>query len=242
MADLTVSQPVDDLLACANAAAMRTQLGLAIGTDVQAYDADLDTWAGVTPSADGQSLVSAANYAAMRALLGAEVSVLAETVTPVDVVGTVTETTIYTHSIAGNAMGATGEVQVELQVDFLNSSGVNRSFTLRIKLGSTTLYADACLAVGTSANRRAVSLSFKIKNTATNAQVLTGDFTMSSATAPTTGTGNISSAAAISSCFQGSASEDTTSAKTLTVTVENSNNSASLSTRLLTGTTLLAVA
>lgn len=44
--------------------------GLEIGTDVQAYDADLDTWAGLTPSANAQSLVTAANYAAMRTLLG----------------------------------------------------------------------------------------------------------------------------------------------------------------------------
>lgn len=44
----------------------------AIGVSVQAYDADLDTWAGLTPSANAQSLVTAANYAAMRALLDLE--------------------------------------------------------------------------------------------------------------------------------------------------------------------------
>lgn len=42
----------------------------AIGVTVQAYDADLTTWAGLTPSANAQSLVTAANYAAMRTLLG----------------------------------------------------------------------------------------------------------------------------------------------------------------------------
>lgn len=55
-----------------DAATARTNLGLAIGTDVQAYDADLATWAGLTPSANAQSLVTAANYAAMRALLDLE--------------------------------------------------------------------------------------------------------------------------------------------------------------------------
>lgn len=38
----------------------------------QATDADLTTWAGLTPSANAQSLISAANYAAMRALLDLE--------------------------------------------------------------------------------------------------------------------------------------------------------------------------
>ena len=49
---------------------VRTTLGLVIGTNVQAWDAQLDTWATVTPSANGQSLVSAVDYSAMRTLLG----------------------------------------------------------------------------------------------------------------------------------------------------------------------------
>lgn len=46
--------------------------GLSFAGGALTLDADLQTWAGVTPSANGQSLVSAANYAAMRALLDVE--------------------------------------------------------------------------------------------------------------------------------------------------------------------------
>jgi hypothetical protein len=47
-------------------------LGLVIGTNVQAYDSDLTTWAGLTPTANAQSIITAANYAAMRTLLDLE--------------------------------------------------------------------------------------------------------------------------------------------------------------------------
>lgn len=67
---IATSANVFTMLGSANNAAIRTNIGLAIGTDVQAYSANLATWSGVNPSANGQSLVAAANYAAMRSLLG----------------------------------------------------------------------------------------------------------------------------------------------------------------------------
>lgn len=51
------------------ASGTRTSLGLVIGTNVQAYDADLTTYAGITPSANVQTLLGSANYAAFRTSL-----------------------------------------------------------------------------------------------------------------------------------------------------------------------------
>jgi hypothetical protein len=49
------------------------RVSAAIGATVQAYNANLTTWAGIAPSANAQALVGAADYAAMRALLDLEV-------------------------------------------------------------------------------------------------------------------------------------------------------------------------
>lgn len=54
------------------AAEVSVGTGLSLSSSSLTLDADLQTWAGVTPSANGQSLVAAANYAAMRALLDLE--------------------------------------------------------------------------------------------------------------------------------------------------------------------------
>jgi len=51
----------------ANAAAQRTTLGLAIGTNVQAFDSDLTTWAGVTPGAGIATFLTTPSSANLRA-------------------------------------------------------------------------------------------------------------------------------------------------------------------------------
>jgi hypothetical protein len=59
------------VLGAADAAAVRAAAGVIIGTDVQAYDANLDTFAGIAPSADVQAVLAAADDAAIRAAIGA---------------------------------------------------------------------------------------------------------------------------------------------------------------------------
>jgi len=58
------------LLGSADYATARTNLGLAIGTNVQAYDDDLTTFAAITPSADMQAFLAAADDAAAMTELG----------------------------------------------------------------------------------------------------------------------------------------------------------------------------
>jgi hypothetical protein len=73
-ANITPAANVQSLLGAADYAAMRTQLSLVPGTNVQAYDADLVIYASITPSANTQSFLGAANYAAMRTQLGLVIS------------------------------------------------------------------------------------------------------------------------------------------------------------------------
>lgn len=68
-ASLAPSVNAQSLVTAADYSAMRTLLGLVIGTNVQAYDADLTTWAGLTPSANFQTMVPH-TFAQMRTDLG----------------------------------------------------------------------------------------------------------------------------------------------------------------------------
>ena len=66
--------------------------------------------------------------------------ILDRSTSTVDVVSTVTETTIYTFSVPANAMSTNRMLRLTMIGDVLNNDGTNRQFTVRIKFGATTMY------------------------------------------------------------------------------------------------------
>jgi len=132
--DLLSTNNLSDL---ADAGTARTNLGLAIGTDVQAYDADLTTYAGITPSANVQTLLGSADFAAAKTNLSLN---SVENTAISTWVGTTNVTTLGT--IATGTWSGTAIADAKVDNDLTISGGtVNNSI-----IGATTP------AAGTFAN------------------------------------------------------------------------------------------
>lgn len=93
-----------------------------IGSSVQAWDAQLDTWATVTPSANGQSLVSAANYAAMRTLLDLEAGTDFYSISAADAAFQPLDADLTTLATAFTTASATGPASLAFAEDTDNGS------------------------------------------------------------------------------------------------------------------------
>lgn len=65
-----VRMNADNTITARTASEMRTDLSLVAGTNVQAFDADLSTYAGITPSANVITMLQSANNAAIRSNIG----------------------------------------------------------------------------------------------------------------------------------------------------------------------------
>ena len=200
-ADTTYNYRANNLSDVASAATARTNLGLAIGTNVQAFSSVLSTYAGIAPSANVQAVLGAADYAAIRALTGTS-WVPCKSAVAVPLTGSTGETTLATCTVPANALGANGQVEIYL----FGSAGANNANvkTFRVKFGATT-YGSTTV---TSALVTRANLAIGNRN-ATNAQV--GFPTLNGAI-----TGTV---APITSA------EDTTAAVSITITGQLANSS-----------------
>ena len=187
----------------------------------------------------GGSLTAADNAGSTRTDVTSIAGYLYDKVTgTTDIVSDATEQTVYSKSIAANDLGTDRRLVLRLYGDYLNNSGAGRTLQIKVKFGATTLFDDVSGTLGAAAVRLPVLITIHLNNKgATNSQVMTGEIRLGDQPA-TSGLGNVAqtqgaSAGRIDEVIAGTSAEDTTGAKTLSVTVQHGASNASLSFRVL---------
>lgn len=156
---------------------------------------------------------------------------LDKSVTDVTVENTTTETAIFSYTIPADTLGTTNMIRVAMAGRAINNSGANRSLTLRVKLGSTTIYDDVRTAITTNSREMGFRLELELKNNgSTSSQILTGQGLLGAQGTTTNGYGDWGSDEIYSNAtLGGTSSEDTTADKDLVVTVQWDGASANAS-------------
>lgn len=150
------------------------------------------------------------------------------------------ETSIFSGTIPANTLGTSGAVRVILSGQVLNDSGASQGYTLRVKYGATTMYADASntTIIGNSSTRRTWRMEFTLFSDGTTGtqrvEGLIGPF--GAAAAATTGYGDLAASASINPVpIGGTSSEDSTADKTLDITIQLTTANASFEWYMLRG-------
>jgi len=148
----------------------------------------------------------------------------------VEIVSSTTETTLYSHSIPADTTGLTGGVRVSVGGDYLNNSLSNKVLTLRVKLGSTTVFSRA-FQIPTDAERRKWTLDVWFLNSTASAQKWSAVWIISPALSDALAIPTIDGTGGNSGAGLASSTEDTTAALTLDFTAEHGTNAATISIR-----------
>uniref|UniRef100_UPI0035153038 tail fiber domain-containing protein n=1 Tax=Ekhidna sp. TaxID=2608089 RepID=UPI0035153038 len=152
----TLSAAGRDLIDDTDAATQRTTLGLVIGTDVQAYDADLTTYAGITPSANVQTMLGSTDNATIRSNIGLG-SIAIQAANGVNITGG-SITGITDLAIADGGTGASTATAARTNLG-LGTIATQNANSVTISGGSVTGITDLAIADGgtgasTAANAR----------------------------------------------------------------------------------------
>jgi hypothetical protein len=121
---------------------------------------------------------------------GAGASTLDKAPSDITIGNTAVETDFYRKTITAGTLGATGGLRFRLVYDFLNTTATP-TLTMKIKFGSTTLFAVAAGAFGANANHSVGYIDFVLLNVNASSQRVGGVWTQSApgGTAATNGTG-----------------------------------------------------
>jgi hypothetical protein len=129
-------------------------------------------------------------------------------------VNTTTEANIFTYQIPANKLDLNRVMRLEMWGDYLNNSGSNRTLSLRIGIGATTLFNHTTLNIPTNANRRPWRLLCEFGNLgAKNLNWMSGLFVLGQMGTPATGAGALNTTALLATAI---ASNGTTAIDTST--------------------------
>lgn len=155
----------------------------------------------------------------------ASVSVIDKNGTTPAIVNTITETSTYSVTVKGGALGANGAVRVTILGEYLNNSGAGATVTLRVKFGGVTIYQDVTASIATSALTRPFRLDFFLSNrNSTGLNIMTGRVHIGNIVAATTGAGDLATDGLLSTMIDSNpgGSIDTTLDQVFDVTIQHS--------------------
>lgn len=170
------------------------------------------------------------------AATASNVNVYDRNLSTVDVVSSASKTTIYTFTVTGNDLSTNKILEIDIGGDYLNDTGSSRAMDVFVDFGSTTLWTDTMGSFSNASTRRAFTMKLFLANkNSASAQELWGEIKFSKTPAPTTGIGSGDDGDAGLShpiaSVSGGSTENTTTNKTFTVSVQHSSSNSSISLR-----------
>jgi hypothetical protein len=134
------------LLGAADYSAMRTQLGLVIGTNVQAWDADLDSWASVTRASGFDTFAATPSSANLKSLVtdetgsGALVFGTSPTISTALTLTGATETTSNPVLNATQTWNAAGVTFAGIKLNITNTASASGSALIDLQVGGSSKF------------------------------------------------------------------------------------------------------